>query len=190
MAEKIAEHVYKIHAEGNVYLLLKPRVMVIDTSAPQFRDMVKKEIDAIVGCDKVEDVLLTHLHFDHCGNVMLFPNATVHAPKKDLDAFIHDPASFFVDDLDVIAHMADAVSYKGNEINGLAILEVPGHTCGSVAFLDKEHKILFSGDTLFEHGIGRYDLPNAVPENVESSVLKLKKLVEDEGYLLCAGHDY
>ena len=51
----------------------------------------------------------------------------------------------------------------------------------------KKEKILFSGDCLFENGIGRYDLPNSVPEEMEKSLDKLKKI---NYKTLAPGHDY
>ncbi len=43
--------------------------------------------------------------------------------------------------------------------SGLTILSTPGHTPGSVCFYFPEDKVLFSGDTLFQMGYGRTDLP-------------------------------
>ena len=41
----------------------------------------------------------------------------------------------------------------------LQILPTPGHTPGSVCLYSPEDKVLFSGDTLFQMGFGRTDLP-------------------------------
>ena len=35
----------------------------------------------------VDHVVITHLHYDHCGNVALFPNATVSLARSELDAW-------------------------------------------------------------------------------------------------------
>ena len=42
---------------------------------------------------------------------------------------------------------------------GFSLLPTPGHTPGSVCFYFPEDKVLFSGDTLFQMGYGRTDLP-------------------------------
>lgn len=44
-------------------------------------------------------------------------------------------------------------------IPSLKILSTPGHTPGSVCFYFPEDGVLFSGDTLFQMGYGRTDLP-------------------------------
>jgi len=47
------------------------------------------------------------------------------------------------------------------EVDGLkfTVLHTPGHTQGSVCFYFPEHKVLVSGDTLFQGGVGRTDRP-------------------------------
>ena len=42
---------------------------------------------------------------------------------------------------------------------GFSLLPTPGHTPGSVCFYFPEDGVLFSGDTLFQMGYGRTDLP-------------------------------
>jgi glyoxylase-like metal-dependent hydrolase (beta-lactamase superfamily II) len=37
-----------------------------------------------VDLDKVQDVIITHLHYDHAGNEELFPNATYHLQDKEM----------------------------------------------------------------------------------------------------------
>lgn len=43
----------------------------------------------------------------------------------------------------------------------LEVLHTPGHSPGGCSFLDRVSDSLFSGDCLFEMGIGRTDLPGA-----------------------------
>lgn len=45
------------------------------------------------------------------------------------------------------------------EISNFQLLETPGHTPGSICLYFPEDKVLFSGDTLFQMGYGRTDLP-------------------------------
>lgn len=66
------------------------------------------------------------------------------------------------------------------------VIETPFHTSGSVCFLIEEDKTLFSGDTLFHNGIGRFDLPGAEPRAMEASLRKLAAL--DEDIMVYPGH--
>ena len=35
--------------------------------------------------DKVEDIIISHMHYDHCGNVDMFPRARYHVQDKEMD---------------------------------------------------------------------------------------------------------
>lgn len=188
---KLTEDVYKVPGNGNVYVILKPEVFVIDTSDSADSLEIKNEIEKIVPVEEVKKVLLTHLHFDHAGNVDMFPNAEVYASKESIENYNKSAKDFFFTD---ISAKSDEILRNAKPlpetIAGLKVLKVPGHTGGSVAYLDKKRKLLFSGDTLFDREIvGRTDLPNSIPGVMAKSVDVLKKLVS-EGYKLCPGHDY
>jgi len=58
----------------------------------------------------------------------------------------------------------------------LKVIETPGHSPGGVALFGKHPTLLFSGDTLFRQGIGRYDFSYASKEDLFASIKKLLKL--------------
>jgi len=43
---------------------------------------------------QVRDILLTHMHFDHCGGLLDFPGARVHVHRREYEAFRRFPRSF------------------------------------------------------------------------------------------------
>lgn len=45
--------------------------------------------------EEVRHIILTHMHFDHCGGLPDFPWATVHVHKCEYQAFIQEPHLFF-----------------------------------------------------------------------------------------------
>lgn len=56
---------------------------------------VKKQLPKIgKSCEDVKHVVLSHLHADHFGQTLFFPNATVHVRKKDWDA-VHEHLKCF-----------------------------------------------------------------------------------------------
>jgi len=188
--KKICEDVYKIAGDGNVYLILKPEPAVIDTGNFSDGKRIKSEIEKIIPAGKIKKVLLTHLHYDHSGNAGIFPNARVYASAEEIEDFRKNPEHFFFGFYSFKEVSKAELINLPSEILGLEVLKVPGHTRGSVAFIDKKRKLLFSGDTLFFNGIGRTDFPNSVPEKMNSSLKKLVDLVRNKKYNLLPGHDY
>ncbi|HIG39172.1 MAG TPA: MBL fold metallo-hydrolase [Gammaproteobacteria bacterium] len=55
--------------------------------------------------------------------------------------------------------------------NGVA-LHTPGHTPGSMSFWFEDHRLLIAGDTLFQMGIGRTDLPGGSYQEIEVSIVE------------------
>jgi hydroxyacylglutathione hydrolase len=191
MPIKIKEDVYKITGEGNVYIILNSEPFLIDASDNLDSKYILEEIKKLINPEKIKKILLTHLHYDHCGNIDLFPNAEVYASEKELENFKETPDDFFIQGISQKARkMLEKAKPLQEEMNNLEIIKVPGHTKGSVAFLDKKRKLLFSGDTLFENGIGRTDFKNSIPEEMAGSLDKLEELMKEHGLRLCPGHDY
>jgi glyoxylase-like metal-dependent hydrolase (beta-lactamase superfamily II) len=129
------------------------RVFLIDTgmseeTAARRRDeLIRVPADAVRLLDldpaKIEDIILTHLHYDHAGTLSRYPNARVHIQDSEL-AYATGRCmcsrllrrGYEVDD---VLHLvkcvyADRVSFaeENCEItNGLSVHRVGGHTGGS-----------------------------------------------------------
>jgi len=74
---------------------------------------------------------------------------------------------------------ANRLLEEGDTIGTFTVLHVPGHTAGSMALWDKETKILFSGDTLFQGSYGRTDLPGGNENELFASLRRLITLDSD-----------
>lgn len=61
----------------------------------------------------------------------------------------------------------------------LVVLHTPGHTEGSVCFHLSDENVLFSGDTLFNAGLGRVDLPGGDAASMMRSLRRLMTLPPD-----------
>jgi len=92
--------------------------------------------------DAVEDVILTHMHYDHAGNHSLFPNARYHLQDREMAyctgrCMCHAPLSrpFEADDVSVMIHRifdGRVRFYDGSSdiAPGLSVHLVGGHTQG------------------------------------------------------------
>lgn len=59
------------------------------------------------------------------------------------------------------------------------ILELPGHSPGHVAFHFQDQQTIFSGDVLFQGGVGRVDLPGGDGTALMHSLRRLASLPDD-----------
>jgi glyoxylase-like metal-dependent hydrolase (beta-lactamase superfamily II) len=98
----------------------------------------------LIGVDpaKVEDVIISHMHYDHVGNHTLFPNARYHLQDKEMiyatGRYMCHPAMrypFYPEDVAAMVHRVfdgKVVFHDGvDEIApGLSVHHVGGHTMG------------------------------------------------------------
>lgn len=183
--KKIADNIYKHSGDGNVYFLDFEKKVLIDTGRNDDRKELIKSLKEVVNPEDIEIVIFTHLHLDHTGNFDLF-KAKFYASKEAIEDLRRDSYGTVLNE--EIANNLSKINIEPlpDEILGLKVIKTPGHTRGSVCLYYED--ILFSGDTKFSEDVfGRTDLPTSVPEEMENSLKKIKKL---NIKILCPGHDY
>lgn len=172
MIKKIKNNIWKIQFTrfgSDVYLIkINNENILIDTGSEKNREELIKNLKELkLNTEDIKKVILTHEHWDHSDNALIFKNAKIYGHKKDF------PQEKIKD-------------IKKLPIKEFKIIETPGHTKGSIAILYED--VLFSGDTIFENGyIGRTDFPESEPEKMQKSLDKLAKL---KYKILCPGHGY
>jgi len=142
-------------------------------------------------------ILLTHGHFDHIAAIPHFINEFYDKPKIAIhryDSHYLGSDSYkshfmsvraalgsdvFLDALWAGMPFADILLDDGSEIGPFTVLNLPGHSQGSVAFWDKETNTLFTGDTLFKGSYGRTDLPEGNEDDMLSSLRRLFEMDPD-----------
>ena len=168
--------------EANCYILAEDennKAIIIDPGDEP--DKIKK----VLAKYKLKPGLIinTHGHMDHIGADDAF-GVCVYIHKDDLN-LLDDPnlnlSGFFATPLHIAScrkALEDKQEIRLDKIR-LQVLHTPGHTPGGICLLLKQPKrnIVFSGDTLFNQGIGRTDFPFA-------SLAQLKKSVENKLFVL------
>lgn len=163
-----------------------------------------KQIKEIVTEHKLKPiaVLITHGHIDHMWSVTPLADgygipAIIHEADRALlsrpEQGVSDAGREMILQLGGKFSEPQSIStFQGDSQISLlgftfSMLHLPGHTPGSIAYHLAEQTTLFSGDVLFESGIGRTDLPGGSSVLMQQSIQKLFNTVPDETTVLC-GH--
>ena len=144
---------------------------------------------------KLKYIYLTHCHADHIGSaaelnkkygakILIHRNGVENLEKEEIvlngyigaDKIMLEPDSR-IDDEDLI-HIGN-IEFK--------VLYTPGHTNCSTSLYCEEHKMLFSGDTIFRGAWGRTDLPTSSFEDIIKSISE-KVIVLPEDTIIYPGH--
>lgn len=153
------------------------------------------ELEEYVKGKNIKYILITHAHYDH-----LFGTAEMKRQTGALAVVGKDDEENMWNIEKCNAGMnfrvlqepteAEIVVKDGDELNvgniKIKVIETPGHSHGSVCYVLTEEKVIFSGDTLFYHTVGRYDFPESSPEKMAGSLEKLVAL--DGDYKVFPGH--
>ena len=175
----------------NVYLFPQKKLL-IDAGNPLDKGALKKAINAILSCIEIKYIILTHFHYDHAGNIDLFPNARIYAHEDEIKGLKQFglTLTFNKEVLQQLSQrqLLPISSHSDPEFHYLA---THGHTPGGLSLLytdpQTNKRYLFTGDVLFRDAIGRTDFPSSSPEKMKISLILLRTLEYDE---LLPGHDY
>jgi hydroxyacylglutathione hydrolase len=178
--------------ETNCYLVWCPETRecaVVDPGADPdriFLEVSRLELRPVM-------ILNTHGHLDHIG-----ANRDMKEQYR-APLFIHSADSGLLDAVQQLelrfllgakdSPPADGFLEDGQRLSigrsSLRVLHTPGHSPGSVCFLNDQ--FLLSGDTLFFEGVGRTDLPGGSSRQLEESI-RTKILTLSDNLIVLPGH--
>jgi N-acyl homoserine lactone hydrolase len=176
------------------------RTVLVDTGGFGLRWPLRAALaDRGVAPDDVTDVLLTHAHYDHAVNALLFGRARVWISAADLEWACARPPGFdAVPELHAAALADDPrtrrIERDGEVLPGIEALAAPGHTPGSLAYrvAADDAPVLFAGDAVKNRAellSGEVDMTEDRAVS-EASVRRLRDLWRGEpGTVLVPGHD-
>jgi len=131
---------------------------------------------------EIRSIVLTHGHPDHFGAVKEVKEAT----GAEIAIHTDDAKLLRQQTLGLLFGLyypkppaPDRLLNGGDSIDigdlHFSVIHTPGHTPGGICLVG--HGVVFSGDTLFNYGIGRYDLPggsyNQLMDSINSKLMAL-----------------
>ena len=177
-------------SDGQQVLLVDPAC-----SNPYEEQMLYRYIESIQPSAVSIQIIATHGHLDHLWGAkwateqwhtpVLMHEADIpmaQAMQQQYDLFgVHRTAESFP-----IEDIKSSILNLKSQMSNFELLETPGHTPGSICLYGPEEKVLLSGDTLFQMGYGRTDLPGGNMGQLIASLEHLFTLPADT--LVYPGH--
>lgn len=127
--------------------------------------------------NRIKGILLTHAHYDHIAGIesaLEVIDCPIFCHEQDAEMLADPEQNLSLWTGETVAFEHDRLLSDGQELplgsGSLKVIHTPGHTRGSVSFYDEESGLLFAGDTLFEQGIGRTDLPGGDQQQLLRSI--------------------
>lgn len=170
----------------NCYLVMneETKETIIIDPADQ-GDKISEKIEEMGGVPVA--ILLTHGHFDHvlaADELREKYEIKIYANKKEVNTLMDTKLNMSGMGGKKSSYEAD-ILIQDNEKLHLAGMDVqviwtPGHTPGGTCFYFEKDKVLFSGDTLFQHSVGRTDFPGGSMSSLVRGIKEKLFLLEDD----------
>lgn len=191
------------------------RTIVIDTgfnhaeASKRDREIMRLPSQALSALDvdalQVDNVIITHLHYDHAGTCKDFPRAKFHVQASEMQ-FVTGP--WMLDDSERHAYSADHVadmvhclfekrvafhSEDGEVAPGVTVHRMPGHTMGMQAVRVRTQRgyVLLASDAshFYEHWVKRVAFAICwSSDDLMASYQRFEALAESEDHVI-PGHD-
>lgn len=180
-SEPVAPGVWKVLSSGDFHYLVEGEneALAIDTGygAGNLREYLQTLTDKPVRC-----AANTHYHFDHTASNPYFDGVymtEVSVPLATIPYKSFEPIQFPTDYPRLIIKEGDVIDLGGRK---LEVIEIGGHARGSVAYLDRANRIMFTGDE-----VNRFVVLN---RSIAGYAAALEKLValRDEYDVCFGGH--
>ena len=174
----------------NAFFIDGDKKILIDPGHDHLLEHVRDHLGALsLSLEDVDVIIITHGHPDHLEGVRSFRGSSTLIAIHELELeFVKNEASHYVESMGLIDFEPDILLKAGELIIGdirLQIIHTPGHSPGSFCLYWPDRKALFTGDVVFNQGVGRTDLPGGDGQALKESIRTISQF--DVEYLL-PGH--
>jgi glyoxylase-like metal-dependent hydrolase (beta-lactamase superfamily II) len=161
----------------NQYIVGKESALVIDValSADSNMDGIIEQAEAM-GATKIEKILITHIHSDHCAGALALKK------RSGAKLGIHRSRKGYLGGEDFQYDDNDRIAFGGGELH---VLHTPGHESGHCCFYEGADKVLFSGDNILGQGTAVIHPPDG---NMTDYMASLERLLGFNISLILPGH--
>lgn len=169
---KIFDSIHLVPSFVNCYILEREtECILIDTGLSKKASQIIKVINSNFPDKPLNAIFLTHYHQDHLGGLetlkkLYEPSIIAHEEEipylmktKEMPGHKGFVSKFFDKLLSISEVEVNQKVTDNEEIYGLKILHLPGHTPGTIALVDIETQALFCGDIINADKKGRKILP-------------------------------
>ena len=174
----------------NTYLISNKMNVLVDPGHDHHFGYVLNGLSEIsLGIEDIDVVFVTHGHPDHIEAVSRFKDTSAIVMISEVEkGFIRELAVRYPGQPDIVDLEPDILlregCFKAGDMN-FQVVHTPGHSPGSVCLQWRDRNVLFTGDLVFNQGIGRTDLPGGDGHTLRESIERISELEID--YLL-PGH--
>ena len=184
----IGENTYILYNESKQCIIIDPGCYFEEENEQLKGFITQNELNPT-------QLLNTHCHLDHVfGNKMISEtyHLTLQMHEKEKPVLAYAPTSGLMYNMPFDNYVGQFILLKEGDTvllgqDELKVIEVPGHSPGSICFYCAKQNFLIGGDVLFQGSIGRTDLPLGDHETLLLHI-KNKLLVLPEETVVHSGH--
>ncbi len=214
---RIGKDLYLLGPPGApVFLILGESVTLVDAGFASLGPLYVRNMEEILGNREPDRLLLTHVHFDHCGAAAFFqsrfPRLTICCSREgqrilgkpralELIHGLNRAAGQMMRDMGLTEEEAEFIPFEVDRIvedgevlpisrsSGIEVLSTPGHTRDSLSFYLPEQGALLCGEAAGVPSAMDYIFTEA-SSDFDAYMRSLTRLSQLPLELVCPAHNY
>jgi len=172
--------------------------ILVDTGHHSDRQLLREKLQEFdLVPESIDQLVITHLHFDHCLNMDMFAKAEVIVGQAEYDyAFSDEPARLgdpFVPEvyLRAMRHRFKTFVKDGDLLadGRITVLDLPGDTPGGIGLKLNEEKTIITGDAVKNAWSFLHNNPGHCFGGSKTALQTFEKLRTFQNFTVISGHD-